>query len=254
MLNFRYGYNWFVRGTDSNPANHDFDLTSLGFPAAYNASIPDGIRRFPRFDITGYQGTGIGGEERPNETQSFIATLNKSAGRPFDQDRHGSPPVSRDRLLLRQQPDRAVQLRLDVDARPARQLDGGAGQPRPIVRVVPAWHPKLGRGHRAASYDEKSQTWGFFVQDDWRVGSRMTVNLGLRYEFETPMTEEDNQSVRGFDCDGRAGRSRRPRARITRATRRPRCRSSSVPRPRRPDVRRRRRPAAAGCTRHRRPT
>ena len=80
VLNFRYGYNWFVRGTDSNPANHDFDLTSLGFPASYNASIPDGIRRFPRFDITGYQGTAVDGEERPNETQSFIATLNKSAG------------------------------------------------------------------------------------------------------------------------------------------------------------------------------
>ena len=123
VLNFRYGYNWFVRGTDSNPDNHGFDLTSLGFPASYNSSIPDDIRRFPRFDITGYQGTGIGGEERPNETHSFIATLNKSAGAHSLQDRHGVPAVSRDRRVLRQQPDRAVQLRLDLDARPARQLD-----------------------------------------------------------------------------------------------------------------------------------
>ena len=62
VLNVRYGYNWFVRGTDTNPANHGFDLTSLGFPASYNSAIPDDIRRFPRFDITGYQGTGFGGE------------------------------------------------------------------------------------------------------------------------------------------------------------------------------------------------
>ena len=80
VLNMRYGYNWFVRGTDSNPDNHGFDLTSLGFPAAYQAGIPDDIRRFPRFDITGYQGTAIGGEERPNESHSFMATLNKTAG------------------------------------------------------------------------------------------------------------------------------------------------------------------------------
>ncbi len=32
VLNFRYGYNWFVRGTDSNPENHDFDLTEPGVP------------------------------------------------------------------------------------------------------------------------------------------------------------------------------------------------------------------------------
>ena len=80
VLNMRYGYNWFVRGTDSNPDNHGFNLTSLGFPAAYNSAIPDDIRRFPRFDIAGYQGTAIGGEERPNETHSFMATLNKSTG------------------------------------------------------------------------------------------------------------------------------------------------------------------------------
>ena len=59
--------------------------------------------------------------------------------------------------------------------------------------------PSSGSVSRAASYDEKSQNWGFFVQDDWRVSSRLTVNLGLRYEYETPLSEVDNQSVRGFD-------------------------------------------------------
>ena len=37
-----------------------------------------------------------------------------------------------------------------------------------------------------------NQAYGLFVQDDWRVTRRLTVNLGLRYELNTVFTERDN--------------------------------------------------------------
>ena len=52
---------------------------------------------------------------------------------------------------------------------------------------------------RPATYDEYSRTWGFFVQDDWRVSDKLTLNLGLRYELENALVEKDNKSVSGFD-------------------------------------------------------
>ena len=86
--------------------------------------------------------------------------------------------------------------------------------------------PSSGSVARAASYDEKSQTWGFFVQDDWRVSARLTLNLGLRYEFETPLAESRQQERRAASTRPRSSRSRRRRARATRSTRRPKSRSA----------------------------
>ncbi len=60
--------------------------------------------------------------------------------------------------------------------------------------------PSSGSVVRAASYNETSSTYGLYVQDDWRLGSRLTLNLGVRYELETPLAEADNHSIRGFDA------------------------------------------------------
>ena len=78
---------------------------------------------------------------------------------------------------------------------------------------------------------------GVFVQDDWKVSNRLTVNLGLRYEYEGSTTETDNRNVNGFDPTASLAITRR-RERPTRPTRSHSCR-------------RRRSTRSAGCSSHR---
>lgn len=54
---------------------------------------------------------------------------------------------------------------------------------------------------------------GFFVQDDWQVTPKLTVNLGLRYEYEAAPTDVNNANVRGFDPTAELAVSAAARAR-----------------------------------------
>lgn len=44
----------------------------------------------------------------------------------------------------------------------------------------------------------RSDYFGFYIQDDWKASSRLTLNFGLRWDLDTPRWEQDNQ-YNGFD-------------------------------------------------------
>ena len=227
MLNVRYGYNWFVRGTDSNPENHDFDLTSLGFPASYNAV--DSRRHPPvpavrHHRLSGHRHRRRGAAERDAVVHRDGEQVHGRAlaARPAWSSGSTARPSN---FFANNQTGQ-----FNFDSTWTRgPLDNSTAAPGSLGQSFASFLlglPSSGSVARAASYDEKSQVWGFFVQDDWRVSATLTVNLGLRYEYETPMTEATTRASRGFDYDRRAGHRGGGARRAMRSTRRRKCRSA----------------------------
>jgi outer membrane receptor protein involved in Fe transport len=48
------------------------------------------------------------------------------------------------------------------------------------------------------AYTINHQYWGFFGQDQWRVTPQLTLNYGLRWDFETGLSNTINPDYRGF--------------------------------------------------------
>ncbi|MBI2817516.1 MAG: TonB-dependent receptor [Acidobacteria bacterium] len=59
------------------------------------------------------------------------------------------------------------------------------GQPTSITAVTPG---------TTTDRDYRFWTVGFYAQDDWKVNTRLTLNIGLRYEFATVPTERFGRS------------------------------------------------------------
>ncbi|HTM47689.1 MAG TPA: TonB-dependent receptor, partial [Bryobacteraceae bacterium] len=62
-------------------------------------------------------------------------------------------------------------------------------------------YPSLGSVDRNIDPAYRSKYAALFLQDDFKVNSRLTLNMGLRWDYEAPRAERYDRMVRGFAFD-----------------------------------------------------
>ena len=59
--------------------------------------------------------------------------------------------------------------------------------------------PTSGYAEITASPALENKYFGTYIQDDWKTTNRLTLNLGVRFEHETPVTDRFDRGTAGFD-------------------------------------------------------
>ena len=195
VLNLRYGFVRLKR--NSFPASQgNFDLTSLGLPASLAGQIDPSITAVPLTSFTAVSGIGTTGTSTRTDYHSWMGNLAYNRGnhslrfggefRIYQQHQYSYGNASGTFTFG------STFTNGPLDNSPAAPI----GQD---IATLLLGLPTGGGIDRNASVAEQSRYTALFFQDDWKAGRRLTINLGLRWEVESPTTERFNRSTRGFD-------------------------------------------------------
>lgn len=179
---FRPGYNRFSGGILQQDAGENFSA-QLGFPTVAQAPIEQG---YPDVILTGYDGIGDPINTPQHRHDNTIQLADTLAWDPaFWGGRH-QIKVGFDLRDIR------LNFFLDPVARGEWQFTGGITKNsiEDLLLGLP-WVAVAVSGNTDTSLRTTSQD--YFIQDDIQVSDRLTLNLGFRYEFNSPPVEAHNR-------------------------------------------------------------
>src|SRR5215813_3662148 len=194
---FRYGYTQCV--DDDIP--NQFDPSTLGFSQNFLSAIP--FKKFPVFGISGYGTVNFDtfGDRSPQDTtfygHSVNASVSKLLGRHTLKGGFDFRVIGM-KLFARGQP--SGQFFFDSGfTRGPTPLTGGALQ-NSLARCL-LGVPSSGDITMGAPNNFFINYYAGYFHDDFRVNTMLTLNLGLRYEFEQGLQERDDHITVGFSRD-----------------------------------------------------
>ena len=184
----RYGYNRFKDFGGNFP---EFDAATLGFPSSLVDAMT--FNTFPSVSITGFNGLGNNGPNRTtHETQTANASISRLMG--SHTLKFGAEYRRIGATVNSFSTSAGTYSFTQAFTAPTPTASGGDAFASFLLG-----YPASGGIVYATPAKYLLDYYAGFVQDEFRARSNLTLNFGLRYEYEPGVTEANNQFTVGFD-------------------------------------------------------
>jgi hypothetical protein len=194
VVNARVSYARYL-GEDRGDANAGFDMTKLGFPSSLVNSLPGGPF-FGVYNFNNYFNLGQYPTGDITNTGAFAASVN------WNVKAHSvkAGVDIRDIQYITQNFSTALSLTAD----PTFTQQNYAQSDPLSGNSIASWllgTPASGSSGYNLLGVYQEHYFAPWIQDDWRINNRLTLNLGLRWDFNVPPYERFNRMDRGFDAN-----------------------------------------------------
>lgn len=200
VLTLRYGWTQF---RDDDTTSVDFDPAQLGFSSTFLNAVQ--TKKFPVVDMTDYYSLGAT-DPSPRNLYSWSAnaTLSRLVGRHTLKAGADFRTIGIDTQSFS---GGAGDFNFDRRYTSADPNQNGINGATPSGNAMasfmlgyPSGNPSnLSRILVSSPADYYLRYWGGYLQDDFRVNSKLTINGGVRFERESGLREAENRFTVGFD-------------------------------------------------------
>jgi trimeric autotransporter adhesin len=190
VLAVRYGFNRFPN-YDFN-SSQGYNIGALGFNPAFSNSISKALAEFPNVTMTSFYGLGDQGDNDfySEASNNFSTSIDKNVGR------HS--------------------LKAGFDYRRLKTSGSGITCPTGCYTFntnTPGSNSYTGSdlgdlllglpygrtADNATTLTDRINYYGAYIQDDFRLNNKLTLNYGLRWERESGISEKNNGLIVGFN-------------------------------------------------------